>query len=172
MLNRHSVTGRKSDKLRSGIWSMPGVEAVSPVVSSVLVFWEETFPSFVKSILNTICGVVSDYLQCVHESVLNDSGRGAAPCRGRNFDPLLVSVGSFQVIPNFAISGRSPGCDIQMTCPRDSGAVQSYHLRTHSEGVLGNQIAGYRIRYLGDSLSRSPLKHNRAGNYEKGDCNQ
>ena len=166
------MIGRKSGNLRSGNASLRRLESLSLECLSVLVFGEGYILSLFNSILNTICGVVSDYLQCVHESVLNDSGRGAAPCRGRNFDPLLVSVGSFQMIPNFAISGRSPGCDIQMTCPRDSGAVQSYHLRTHSEGVLGNQIAGYRIRYLGESLSRSPLKHNRAGNYEKGDCNQ
>ncbi len=164
--------GWKSDELTAGIATMPVFETVSFVLSSVSVFGQLIFPSFVKFILNTICGVVSDCLQCVRESVLNDLGRVTAECRGKDLNTLLVPVGSVQMIPSFAISGRSPDCDIQMIFAPDSGAVSSYHRHTHSEGILGNQIARSRIEDPGDSLSRSPLKHNRAGIYEKGDCNQ
>ena len=172
MLKRHSIAGRKSDKLRSGIASTPGLEAVSFLFNTVLVSGEGIFLSLVKSILNTICGVVSDYLQRVHESVFNDSGRVAAGLLGRNLSTLPVSMGSLRMIPVSATSGRSPGCDIQLTFAPQIGAVSIYNHRMHSEAVSGSRIASYRVEYLDDGLSRSPLKNNKAGIYEKGDRNQ
>ncbi len=166
------MAGWKSDFERSGIASMAGFRAVSLSVSSVLAFGEGIIPSSVKSFLNTICGVVSDYLQCVHESVFYHSGREAVPCSGRNSNSFLTSKGSLQAVAIFAVSGGSPGCDTKMTDVPHSGAVSFYHRHIHSRRVLGNHIAGSRIEYLDDSLSRSPLKKNRAGIYEEGDRNQ
>jgi hypothetical protein len=151
---------------------MIGQGAVSSLISSVTVFWDEIVPPFIKSILNTICGVVSDFLQCVHESVLDDSDREAAIFCGMNPNSLLISTGSSRLVPSLAIAGGSPGCDIQMDGTSDSGVFPFRHRHTHSERFLGNQIAGSRFWYLDDRLTRSPLKHNRAGIHEKGDRNQ
>ena len=172
MLRRHSLKGRKSDKRKAGIASMPGLEAVSLFFYRALVSGEVASPSFVNSIFNTICGVVSDYLQCVHESVFNNSGGVAAEFCGYNLNTLLVSVGSVPLIQSFATSGGSPGCDVQMTFAPDTGAVSPGHRRAHSSQISRSRTAGCHTQDLDDSLSRSPLKLNRAGIYEKGDSNQ
>ncbi len=91
---------------------------------------------------------------------------------GTNLNHLPDTIGPFNAVPSITIAGGSPDCDIQMTIAPYGSAVLCDHLRTHSELILGNHIARSRTGYIGDSLGSSPLTLNRAGNYEKGDCNQ
>ncbi len=164
------MIGRKSGNLRSGNASLRRLESLSLECLSVLVFGEGYILSLFNSILNTICGVVSDYLQCVHESVFNDSGRVAADACGKNLNALLVFMGSVQMIPGSAISGRSPGCGIQLAFVPKTGAVSIYSM--HTESLSRSRISMNHFLDQVDGLSRSPLQNNRAGIYEKGDRNQ
>ena len=170
MLQRDSIIGRKSGNLRSGNASLRRRGSLSLEFLTVLIFGEGYFLSFFNSILNTICGVVSDYLQCVHESVFNDSGRVAADMCGRNLITLLAFKGLFQPVPDSAISGRSPACDIQSIFAPGSGALSVYSM--HAESLLRSRIARNHFLDLDGGLSRSPLQNNKAGIYEKGDRNQ
>ncbi len=161
MLNRHSVQSWKLGKIKIGLAAIFGFAGVP----SVSVFGDQIIPPFFKLIFYTICGVVPDRLQSVHKGVPDDSGRVSEGSFGDNFNPLLL-------ILLFTIAGQdSAGRSFLSNAP-DIGDLSKPCTCRHSENLLVNQILKSRDENLADGQDCSPLKHNRAGIYEKGDCNQ
>ncbi len=119
---------------------------------------------FLKLFFKTI-GVVVDCLQSFSKSVTSLSGKV------EYIGPLLL------ILSDEAASYRSSTIGIEMFAQNkksDDGTV-AYHEYRHSRKLSRNRIAAMddvKDRNPVDSQNRSPLKHNRAGLYEKGDYNQ
>ena len=150
-----------------------------PVYGSVPLFGEAIFPSnkfrvmseqFLKLFFKTI-GVVIDCIQSFSKSVMNFLGKMD------NIGPLLLILSdehaSYLPIP--IINGWAIGTKMFARNKTSADDTVAYHEYKHSKKFSRIQIPamhGAKDRNPVDSQNRSPLKHNRAGLYEKRDYNQ
>ena len=131
---------------------------------------------FLELIFKTI-GVVRDRLQSFSKSVLIDLGKA------EKIKPLLVlklpaviSAGEvFQKIFLFVCGCRTNGYSAGNALTIDKAErhdPSSGQVSRHSEKISWNQNLKPRKNLSVDSPVPSPIKQNRAGHYEEGDCNQ
>ncbi len=157
MLNRHNTQSSDSHPVRLRRMIVLEAWLMSLVAFRIPVFRDDAIPVHPKLFSIPSCGVASDFLQSVIRSV----------------SYLPASVGIPLLAASFLVSAELfSGDNTRVRISPPKGGPPNDSAIIHSNLLLKHNTGQHRVEILVDRLNCSPRQKNRAGVYEKGDCNQ